>query len=107
VGLSGLRVGLCWAGRHRTNWGGHRRSIRLDTLAPFGEIPEVHFISLQKGSPSAEAARPPHGMALLAFTDDLHDFADTAGLIENLDLVISVDTAVGIWPRHPANRLLY
>jgi ADP-heptose:LPS heptosyltransferase len=33
-------------------------------------------------------------MALYDFTADLHDFADTAALIDGLDLVISVDTAV-------------
>jgi hypothetical protein len=63
-------------------------------LAPLGEIPGVRFISLQKGTPAAEAARPPQGMELHDFTEDLHDFADTAALVENLDLVISVDTAV-------------
>jgi tetratricopeptide (TPR) repeat protein len=98
AGLAGLRVGLCWAGGRSNNrepiaWN-RRRSISLDTLGPFGEISGVQFISLQKGPPAAEAARSPHGMALHDFTDDLHDFADTAALIGGLDLVISVDTAV-------------
>jgi Glycosyltransferase family 9 (heptosyltransferase) len=97
AGLAGLRVGLCWAGG-QFNVGqifrDRRRSITLDTLAPLGEIPGVQFISLQKGPPAAEAARPPQGMELHDFTKDLHDFADTAALIESLDLVISVDTAV-------------
>jgi hypothetical protein len=34
------------------------------------------------------------GLPLLDFTDDLHDFTDTAALVETLDLVIAVDTAV-------------
>ncbi len=71
-----------------------RRSITLDRLAPLGEISGVQFISLQKGAPAAEAARPPQGMELHDFTEDLHDFADTAALIDSLDLVISVDTAI-------------
>ena len=71
-----------------------RRSITLDTLAPLGQIPGVQFISLQKGPPAAQVTHPPHNMKLLDFTEDLHDFADTAALVENLDLVISVDTAV-------------
>src|SRR5262249_41971788 len=37
---------------------------------------------------------PPAGLALHDFTADLHDFADTAALVDGLDLVISVDTAV-------------
>lgn len=71
-----------------------RRSVTLDTLAPLGEISGVQFISLQKGPPAADAARPLQGMELHDFTEDLHDFADTAALIDGLDLVISVDTAV-------------
>jgi hypothetical protein len=97
AGLAGLRVGLCWAGG-QYNLGqifvDRRRSITPDMLAPLGEVSGVRFISLQKGPPAAEAARPLQGMELHDFTEDLHDFADTAALIENLDLVISVDTAV-------------
>jgi hypothetical protein len=96
--LAGLRVGLCWAGGRTSNPGqillDARRSIALDTLAPLGDISGVHFISLQKGPPAAEAACPARGMELHDFTGDLHDFADTAALIDGLDLVISVDTAV-------------
>lgn len=96
--LAGLRVGLCWAGGQspfltKIN-ANRRRSIALEMLAPLGEIAGVRFISLQKGPQAAEAAHPPPGMELHDFTADLHDFADTAALIENLDLVISVDTSV-------------
>lgn len=97
AGLGGLRVGLCWAGGQSSVnqiYVDRRRSIRLDALAPLGEIPGVRFFSLQKGPASVEADRPPRGMMLHDFTNDLHDFADTAALIENLDLIISVDTAV-------------
>jgi len=98
AGFAGLLVGLCWAGG-RSKYViqiavDRRRSITLDALAPLGEVSGVQFISLQKGPPAAEAARPPRGMTLHDFAEDLHDFADTAALIENLDLVISVDTAV-------------
>ncbi len=94
--LAGLRVGLCWAGgnfKGQIDWD-RRRSITLKTLAPLGGISGVQFISLQKGPPAAEATRPPAGIEVHDFTVDLIDFADTAALIENLDLVISVDTAV-------------
>ena len=63
-------------------------------MAPLGKVSGVQFVSLQKGPPAAEAARPPQGMKLHDFTSDLHDFADTAALIDCLDLVISVDTSV-------------
>jgi hypothetical protein len=111
AGLPGLRVGLCWAGGQSSKpeqiaWN-RRRSIILDTLAPLGDISGVRFISLQKGPPAAEVARPPRGMGLQDFTDDLHDLADTAALIDGLDLVISVDTSIAhlagalgkpVWP---------
>jgi FkbM family methyltransferase len=98
AGFAGLQVGLCWAGGRSSNLSqivvDRRRSLTLDALALLGEVPGVQFISLQKGPPAAEAARPPRGLRLHDFAEDLHDFADTAALIDNLDLVISVDTAV-------------
>jgi Flp pilus assembly protein TadD len=95
----GLRVGLVWSGGSRpsqpdlepTN---RRRNISLAALAPLAQATGVSFVSLQKGPPASEAQAPPSGMTLLDFTDELHDFTDTAALVEALDLVISVDTAV-------------
>jgi len=99
VGLDGLRVGLVWAGWRRLNFPAaaaidRRRSIALKALAPLGAVSGVSFVSLQKDGPAAEVADPPHGLMLHDFTTELHDFEDTAALIVNLDLVISVDTAV-------------
>ena len=93
LGLDGLRIGLVWAGGRRFK-DDRRRSIALKTLAPLGDVSGVSFVSLQKDEAAAQAADPPHGMMLHDFTTDLHDFEDTAALVVNLDLVISVDTAV-------------
>jgi ADP-heptose:LPS heptosyltransferase len=41
-----------------------------------------------------QVGTPPKGMALIDWTDELQDFADTAALVEALDLVITVDTSV-------------
>ena len=84
-----LRVGLAWAGRpeHRDD---SRRSLALQQLAPILQTPEVEFFSLQMGPAARQAAEWP----LKDFTAHLHDFCDTAALVEHLDLVISVDTAV-------------
>jgi hypothetical protein len=49
---------------------------------------------LQKGDAAAQLADWPAGTKLLDWTDELQDFADTAGLVAALDLVISVDTSV-------------
>ena len=93
----GLRVGLCWAGQARPWLAGfagldRRRSTTLATLAPLGLVPDVRLVSLQKGPAAAEARTA--GFDLLDVMDDVGDFADTAAIVANLDLVISVDTSV-------------
>jgi len=87
----GLKVGLVWAGNanHRRD---RSRSISLSMLAPLAQE-NVRFFSLQFGPPAAQADSPPPGMTLINLTDEIHDFADTAALIAELDLIISVDTA--------------
>jgi tetratricopeptide (TPR) repeat protein/enamine deaminase RidA (YjgF/YER057c/UK114 family) len=97
AGLPGLKVGLVWAGNPRlgtTALLDRRRSMKLAQLAPLAAVPGVVFISLQKGETAAEARTPPAGMALIDWTAELADFADTAALATALDLVISVDTSV-------------
>ena len=97
--LAGLRVGLCWAGNPRTEQpSAHaidlRRSITLAQYAPLAGVAGATFVSLQKGEAAAQAAAPPGRLSLHDWTGELTDFADTAALIEALDLVITVDTAV-------------
>jgi Flp pilus assembly protein TadD len=97
--LPGFKVGLVWAGspqrgQFRFNAIGWRRSITLDHYAPLSAIPGLCLVSLQKGEAAAQATTPPEGMTLHDWTGELNDFADTADLIEALDLVITVDTAV-------------
>ncbi len=93
-GLAGLRVGLVWAGNPQRLRMDQKRSIALSRLAPLAEVAGVALVSLQKGG----AAAGPSGTALDGvmhdWTDELADFADTAALIEILDVVIGVDTAV-------------
>ncbi len=97
--LGGLCVGLCWAGDPRRDQpAAHatdlRRSITLAQYAPLAGVSGATFVSLQKGEPALQAAAPPPGLLLHDWTNELTDFADTATLIEALDLVITVDTAV-------------
>jgi len=94
-----MRVGLVWSGNPakfdrrlaRTNL---RRSIALAELLPLAGIPGIQYYSLQKGEHAEDALHPPEGMNLIDLTDAIRDFGDTAALIENLDLVVTVDTAV-------------
>ncbi len=79
-----LRVGLAWSGnpRHERD---HLRSLPPALIPSLtADLPGVSFVSVQRGTP------PP---GVLTFDEAIADFADTAGLMANLDLVISVDTA--------------
>jgi tetratricopeptide (TPR) repeat protein len=89
----GLKVGLSWAG-NPTHPQDRHRSIPLASLSPLTQVPGVRFYSLQKIDAARQAQSPPPGMSLTDWTGDLHDFADTAALAMNLDLVITIDSAV-------------
>ncbi|MRX07796.1 tetratricopeptide repeat protein [Pseudoduganella sp. FT25W] len=89
----GLRVGLAWRGNANFENDADRSLPSLMSLAPLAAV-DAHFVSLQKGAGEAEALTPPAGMFVHPIAARLGDFADTAAVIANLDLVISVDTAV-------------
>ena len=96
---SGMRIGLVWAAQARPGLHGlprldRRRSVGLAALAPLAAIPGLCLVSLQKGAAAEQARTPPAGMVLHDPTPEIEDFADTAAVIANLDLVVSVDTAV-------------
>ncbi|MFP3556549.1 tetratricopeptide repeat protein [Paraburkholderia sp. SIMBA_049] len=95
----GFKVGLVWAGNPRPDMPGanavdRRRSLDARAFLPLLEVPGLKFVSLQLG----DATRPqldsiPHEIRPLDLMGDVRDFADTAAIIECLDLVISVDTS--------------
>jgi tetratricopeptide (TPR) repeat protein len=89
---SDFKVGLAWAGSV-THINDHNRSMPLGALAPLARC-GARLFSLQVGDGSQQAATPPPGMELIDLTGNITDFADTAALMMNLDLVICVDTAV-------------
>lgn len=88
-----LKVGLVWAGRPTYHKVRHR-SYALSLFSPLVDLKGITWYSLQKGEASEQAKNPPQGLELIDYTDEINDFADTAALIENLDLIISVDTSV-------------
>ena len=89
-----LKVGLAWAGQSRPqlrfNVIDRSRSIAFRELESWLELDDVNFYSLQCG----EARHKAKGAPIVDFMDEVGDFADTAAIIDNLDLVISVDTSV-------------
>jgi tetratricopeptide (TPR) repeat protein len=98
--LDGLRVGLVWASNPDSAQDAARqrdrrdKSISLDQLSLLAESKKLSFVSLQKAETAAQTRKYPAGLVVHDWTDELEDFADTAALVDGLDLVISVDTAV-------------
>lgn len=90
---SKLNVGLTWAGNPELRRD-YNRSCTFETFSQLLKIPDINFYSLQKGDSSYQILINLEGLNILDYTEEFNDFADTAGFIENLDLVISVDTAV-------------
>ncbi len=93
-----LKVGLVWAGGNRPHVAelrknDARRSITFERLAPLLEVPNVRFFSLQKGPAAQQLAHGVSTQNVVDYAEELDDFADTAALVANLDLVISVDTS--------------
>jgi hypothetical protein len=86
--LPGPRVGVVWAGNPAYP-ADRKRSVPFEKLAPLLALPGVSFVSLQMGEAAAA------GQSRFAFDAAplIGDYADTAALIEALDLLISVDTS--------------
>lgn len=86
---AGIRVGIVWAGK---SFPDPLRSCCLVDFAPFQAIKNATFYSLQIGGKAEQADLP--DFPLIDLTEQIRNFADTAALIGQLDLVISIDTAV-------------
>lgn len=86
-----LKVGIVWAGNPEHS-DDQNRSIPLEVFSQLFAVQGITWISLQVGR------KPPEGTSvtenIVDFTGEFIDFSETAGVIENLDLVIAVDTAV-------------
>jgi len=88
------RIGLAWTGRP-THPNDRRRSMPLSRLAPLANAGPAAFVSLQKPMPPGDLATLPIFSGMTDLSQDLTDFGETAALIENLNLVVTVDTSMG------------
>jgi hypothetical protein len=88
------RIGLAWTGRP-THPNDRRRSMPLSRLLPLASAGSAAFVSLQKPMPADDHATLPRFPAMTDISGELTDFGETAAVMQNLDLVITVDTAVG------------
>jgi tetratricopeptide (TPR) repeat protein len=86
-----ILAGICWAGSEQQT---DSRSRTLRTFSPLAGMPNVTFVSLQKGPDAGQVADPPEGMRLSDAAAEVKDFSDLAALASCLDVVVSVDTSV-------------
>ena len=93
LGGARRRIGLVWAGnpRHAND---ARRTIPFAALSPILAVPDVGFVSLQKEVPQSDREALRGDERIIDLAPELGDFADTAAVLMQLDLVICVDTAV-------------
>ncbi len=95
-----LRVGLAWAG-NPAHANDRLRSMPLEALHPLAALPGIEWVSLQKGDPAvvgpalARWPVPRHGgSGIRDAGSGFSDFYETAVAMEEIDFVLSVDTAV-------------
>jgi hypothetical protein len=85
------RIGLVWAGG-RDHVNDRNRSASLIHFKPLAELPGIDWVSLQLGEPAGQIETAE--WSLEAPLTDGAGFAETAAIIQGLDLVIAVDTSV-------------
>jgi ADP-heptose:LPS heptosyltransferase len=88
-----LRIGIAFGGSPEQGldrW----RSIPLGQIAPLTNLEGATFYSLQMGVAAEQIKQLQPPARLIDLQDEQEDFSDTAAIIANLDLVISVDTSV-------------
>jgi hypothetical protein len=93
VGDRAFRVGITWSGRP-THPDDAYRTLKWVQLRPLTRLDGVALISLQKELRTRDRAEFPGGSGVLDLSAELGDFSDTAAVIENVDLVVTVDSSV-------------
>ncbi len=88
-----IKVGIVWAGnpKHPRD---RKRSCPVELFLSLADIPGVSLYSLQLGPQGGDLRQPETGTTVNDLAGSICDFADTAGIVARLDLVITVDTAV-------------
>ena len=88
-----LAVGIAWAGRPEHS-NDANRSMALEDLLRLADLPGIALYSLQVGARAGDIAKAAAAPLISDFSPQIADFADTARLVEQLDLVICIDTAL-------------
>ncbi|MBC7378830.1 MAG: tetratricopeptide repeat protein [Burkholderiaceae bacterium] len=88
-----LKIGIAWAG-HFIHANHHNRCMPLSAFKDIIEMPGVQCFSLQKSDGERYTDMAVDEEQLVDFTSDWKDFTDSSAMIANLDLIISIDSAV-------------
>lgn len=88
-----FRVGIAWSG-YQAQVNNRNRAIPLSLLTPLLQMKGVQCFSLQKTSAGPWTDLQPTAQELVDLTPEWRDFADSAAMLEQLDLVITVDTSI-------------
>ena len=91
-----LKVGLVWQGDHLNNKSDFKRSISLLKLEPILNLKNIQFFSLQKDFGREQIYKYKFEKLVVDFYGSIDDkpFEDTLCILQNLDLVITVDTSL-------------
>lgn len=97
IGGRGFRIGIAWQGNPRSK-ADRGRSVGLENFAALSAIPDVRLISLQVADGAEQLGDVPGGLRVETLGDGFDEgadgFIDTAAVIANLDLVVTVDTSI-------------
>jgi tetratricopeptide (TPR) repeat protein len=98
LGGQDFKIGVCWQGSTRPYEHSMKRSFPVEHLRALADTPGVRLISLQKFDGVEQLDGPATPVAIETLGDDFDSgpdaFIDTAAVMQNLDLVITCDTAV-------------
>jgi hypothetical protein len=87
------KVGIVWAGSP-THKSDRNRSCQLRDFLPVLRVPGIRFYSLQVGDRSSDLTRLPPEITVEDLSPQIKNYCDTAAIVSQLDLIISVDTSV-------------
>jgi tetratricopeptide (TPR) repeat protein len=88
-----FRIGIAWAGRKAHQYDA-RRSLSFERIVPLLKDARITWVSLQKWAPEDQRPEIPPEADWIDWTEELSDFADTAALLSNLDMVLSIDSSM-------------
>jgi tetratricopeptide (TPR) repeat protein len=88
-----FKIGIVWKGNSNQE-DNEKRSTKFERFKSLINLPNVKLISLQKEDKDQEIANDLDNQKIIDITSEINSLEDTAAIIENLDLIISVDTLI-------------